>query len=200
MHPDPRFHDQHRARCDALVAQVGFGMVFAATPEGPRVVHAPLIPSGDGLVQFHLSRRNLIAPHLAGATVLCLVNGPDAYISPRWYSDRSQVPTWNYVSVELEGPLREISEDELRAQLATLVATNEARLPEGTPWTFDQAPAGDVDAMIQQIVGFELTVRERRATFKLSQNKPEGERARVAEGLEHAGAPAVAQWMRSTSA
>ncbi|MET1755602.1 FMN-binding negative transcriptional regulator [Novosphingobium sp. RD2P27] len=182
--------------CEALVKDVGFGMIFAGTPEGPRVVHAPVLWTDDGAVQFHVARRNAIAPHLPGATALCVINGPDAYVSPRWYSKPAQVPTWNYVSVELEGYVRELDEDGLRRQLATLIATHEARLSNGTPSTFDQVPADDVNAMIAEIVGFELEVREWRPTFKLSQNKSGQERERVARGLEEAGATGVARLMR----
>jgi transcriptional regulator len=42
------------------------------------------------------------------------------------------------------------------------------------------------------IVGFEMEVLAWRPTFKLSQNKPADERARVADGLEASGHPAIA--------
>lgn len=204
MHPDDSFRPDDPARskalCVALVEQVGFATVFAATPNGPRVVHVPLIWSGDAAVQFHVARRNLIAPHIDGATVLCVVNGPDAYISPRWYTDQTTVPTWNYVSVELEGRARQIGEDDLRRQLRSLIDINEARLAPGAAWTFDQADRDDVDAMVKQIVGFEVEVREWRPTFKLSQNKPAADRERVAHGLEGAGLAGVARLMRDLPA
>ena len=31
--------------------------------------------------------------------VLVIFRGPDAYISPAWYTDSPNVPTWNYVVV-----------------------------------------------------------------------------------------------------
>src|SRR5690606_6882275 len=106
MHPNPAFRTEDRALLEALIAQVGFGMVFAATPDGPRVAHTPLVSTGDGAVQFHLARANALTRHLPGANALAVVNGPDAYVSPRWYEAPGQVPTWNYVALELEGPVR----------------------------------------------------------------------------------------------
>ena len=99
----------------AVVEQVGLAMIFATSPEGPRVAHAPVEWTGETTLQLHLAQRNLIEPHLHGAMALCLVNGPQAYISPGWHSDPTNVATWYQVAVELEDAVREVEE---RAQLA----------------------------------------------------------------------------------
>src|SRR5690606_25000038 len=124
---------------EALIAQVGFGMIFAQAPDGPRVAHTPLISTGDGAVQFHLSRGNALTRHLDGMIALAVVNGPDAYVSPRWYADAEQVPTWNYVALELEGRVRRMDADGLTEFLEALSTREEARLP-GDPWTMDKMP------------------------------------------------------------
>lgn len=41
MHPNPAFRHEDRALLEALIAEIGFGMVFAATADGPRVAHVP---------------------------------------------------------------------------------------------------------------------------------------------------------------
>ena len=94
MHPDPQFRSDDRALLEALIDQVGFGMVFLTTPDGPRVAHTPIVSTGNGAIQFHLSRGNALTRHLDGANALAVVNGPDAYVSPRWYEQRDTVPTW----------------------------------------------------------------------------------------------------------
>lgn len=200
MHPDSHFHPNDRALCEALVEEVGFAMVFTETPAGPRVVHAPVISTGDGAVQFHVSRRNAIAAYLDGATALCVVNGPDAYVSARWYTQAAQVPTWNYVSVEMEGRVRRMDAEGLRGQLEALTARHEGRIAQGTPWTLGKMPGPALEAMLKGIVGFELEVQAWRPTFKLSQNKPAPERERVIAGLEAAGSLGVAQLMRGLPA
>jgi predicted FMN-binding regulatory protein PaiB len=83
MHPNPLYRSDDRELCNSLIDEIGFGMVFAATPEGPRVAHTPLLLAEGGAVQFHLARNNALARHLDGATALIVVNGPDAYVSPR---------------------------------------------------------------------------------------------------------------------
>lgn len=200
MHPDRSFDPQDRAACVALVEDIGFAMIFAAVPEGPRVAHAPVVWSGREALRFHLSARNALTAHLDGATALCVVNGPEAYISARWYSDPAQVPTWNYVSIELEGTVRRIDHDGLRDQLDTLTTIHEARIAEGEPWRLAKVPEDTLMAMMTGIVGFELTITAWRPTFKLSQNKRPEERERVMRGLEAAGASDMAATMRRHAA
>ncbi|PLK26487.1 FMN-binding negative transcriptional regulator [Novosphingobium sp. TH158] len=197
MHPNPAFRSEDRALMETLIDEIGFGMVFAQTPDGPRVAHTPLLSTGDGAVQFHLARGNALSRHLPGMTALTVVNGPDSYVSPRWYDDAEQVPTWNYVALELEGPVRRMDTDGLMGLLESLSDRQEARVAGGTPWTMDKVPQDKLRQMAGAIVGFEMEVRGWRPTLKLSQNKDAADRARVADALEAQGALAVAQLMRT---
>ena len=199
MHPNPAFRSEDRALCETLIDEVGFGMVFAQTPDGPRVAHVPLWSTGDGAVQFHLARANALARHIAGTEALAVVNGPDAYVSPRWYGDREQVPTWNYVALELEGPVRRMQREGLLAHLRVVVELHEARLGAEGAWMLDEMPASKMERLLGGIIGFEMEVRAWRPTLKLSQNKPD-ERHRVADALDSHGSPALAQLMRSLAA
>lgn len=196
MHPNPAFRSEDRALCEMLIDEIGFGMVFAQTPDGPRVAHVPLWSTGDGAVQFHLARANALARHIAGTEALAVVNGPDAYVSPRWYADREQVPTWNYVALELEGPVRRMEPEGLLAHLRTVVERHEGRLGAEGAWTLGEMPDAKMERLLGGITGFELEVRAWRPTLKLSQNKPQ-ERGRVADALQAQGSPALAQLMRS---
>lgn len=195
MHPNPLFRTEDRALCENLIAQVGFGMVFAATPEGPRVAHTPLLTDGNGTVQFHLGRGNALARHLEGETALIVVNGPDAYVSPRWYDNRDTVPTWDYVALELEGRVRKMADAGLEAFLHAAIGKHESKL-EGTPWLAEESSEKMWSGLFRGIVGFELEVLAWRPTLKLSQNKSANERARIAEGLAAAGHLALADLVR----
>jgi transcriptional regulator len=196
MHPNPAFRGgEDRALAAAVVAEVGFGMVFAATPDGPRVAHTPLLATGDGAVQFHLSRGNALTRWLDGATAVAVVNGLDGYVAPRWYADIGTVPTWNYVAVEMEGRVRRMDGEGLLGLLEALAAQHEARLP-APAWTMDKLPEPKKRQLLAGIVGFELEVTAWRPTFKLSQNKSAEDRAAVAAGLEATGSGAIAALMR----
>lgn len=197
MHPNPAFRSDDRDLLESLIEEIGFGMVFLTTPDGPRVAHTPLLSTGDGAVQFHLSRGNALTRYLNGETALVTINGPDGYVSPRWYADSAQVPTWNYIALELEGRVRRMDEDGLLGLLTALSDQQEARVIGGKPWTMDKMPADKLRKMMAAIVGFELEVQAWRPTLKLSQNKPADERERVAAGLEEQGSRAIAQLIRN---
>jgi len=199
MHPNPLYRTDDRALCESLVDEIGFGMVFATTPDGPRVAHTPLLTTGDGAVQFHLARGNALSRHLDGMTALIVVNGPDAYVSPRWYGNRDTVPTWDYVALELEGRVRRMADEGLEAFLHAAIAKHEGRL-EGTPWLAEESSEKVWSGLFRGIVGFEMEVLAWRPTLKLSQNKSPEDRARIADGLDAAGHAALAHLVRNITA
>ena len=197
MHPNPAYRGGDRALQETLIDQIGMGMVFMQTPDGPRVAHTPLLSTGDGAVQFHLARGNALSRYLAGENALIVVNGPDAYVSARWYEDRNTVPTWNFVALELEGPIRKMAAEGTLAMLETLSQRHEGRVEGGTPWTMDELTDDRKRRLLSGIAGFEMEVRAWRDTVKLSQDDSASDRARVAEGLEANGSIAVAELMRT---
>ncbi len=203
MHPNPLFRSDDRQLFETLIDQIGFGMVFLGTPDGPRVAHTPLLSTGAkesrGAVQFHLARGNALTRHLDGATALITLNGPDAYVSPRWYDNRDTVPTWDYVALELEGRVRRMADEGLEAFLHAAIAKHEARI-EGEAWRAEESSDATWSGLFRGITGFEMEVQAWRPTLKLSQKKGPEERARIAEGQEAAGRPALAALMRSLGA
>ncbi|MGZ3269465.1 MAG: FMN-binding negative transcriptional regulator [Croceibacterium sp.] len=195
MHPNPLFRNDDRALLEALIEEVGFGMVFAQTGDGPRVAHTPIVSTGDGAVQFHLARGNALTRYLVGQEALVVINGPDAYVTPRWYADANTVPTWDYVTLELQGPVRKMGEEGLLGLLDAIAERHEERIA-GEPWTRAGVDQGMIASLLRGIVGFEMEVRAWRPTFKLSQNKSAEDRAAIAEALEVEGSPALATLIR----
>lgn len=196
MHPDPKFRWEDRDAMRGFVAEVGFGALFAATPDGPRVAHVPAIILDDDRIGFHIARGNGIARHLDGMTALFVVQGPDAYVSPDWYAMEDQVPTWNYLAVELEGRIAKMDRDALLDQIDRLSADHEARLAPKPVWTRDKMNPATVDKMLSAITGYTMEIVAWRGTRKLGQNKPDMARLSAADGLEGAGKRAMAHLMR----
>lgn len=148
MHPNTQFHWDDRAAMRDFVASIGFATLFATTPDGPRAAHLPVVLMGDS-VHVHMARGNALARHLHGLDALLVVNGPHAYISPDWYGlGPDEVPTWNYVAVEMEGRAQRLDRPALLAQMDALSAAQEQALAPKTPWARTMADPARVDRMV----------------------------------------------------
>ena len=178
MHPNRGFAWEDRAAMLAFVADIAFATIAA---EGPVVVHAPVLVAGPDRLLFHVSRGH--RAKLDGKRAIVSVLGPDGYISPDWYGTDDQVPTWNYLAVEAEGPLRRLDEAGLADLLDGLSAAHEARLAPKPVWTRAKMTPGRFDAMLKAIIGYELKIEDLRGTRKLGQNKDETTRRAAAAGL-----------------
>jgi transcriptional regulator len=197
VHPNPAFRPQDDEALLDWVDATGFAHLFAATPDGPMVAHAPIVRSGPRTFRFHLARGNRLVRHLAGARLLASVAGVEGYISPNWYAPSAkQVPTWNYVAAELEGPVRALDTDALVAQLDALAARHEPRVLPANPWTRAKMDDATFRQLLGAIIGFELEVEAIRGTVKLGQNKAPADIAGAIAGLEASGNVALAQAMR----
>jgi transcriptional regulator len=199
MHPARSFAWTDRSEMLELVRRVSFCTICVAAADGLRLVHAPVVAEGPGRLRFHVSRGNRAAASLDGARALVSCLGPDAYVSPDWYGTADQVPTWNYQSVEIEGPLRRLSNAELVDQLDALSAEHEARLAPKPQWTRAKMSPGRFEAMTGAIAGYELTIEEIRGTNKLGQNKRLAERQGAVAGLRAAGAGKMAELMAAAA-
>ena len=199
MHPNPLFRSEDHALMREWIGRSAFGMVFLTTPEGPRVAHTPFVMRDENRLQFHLARGNALTPSLERATALAVVNGPDGYVSPRWYDNRDTVPTWDYVAIEMEGPVRRIADGELDTLLYDLIDTHERRI-EGDRWSAGEASEPMWNGLFKAIVGFEMEVREWRPTFKLSQKRTPAERETIVAGLAGNGNEALAAAIGGTAA
>jgi transcriptional regulator len=188
MHPAKPFHIDDRETLLGFLRQHPFVTIAAAVRGRPFVAQAPVVirelDFGEVALDFHLSRGNVLAPFLVqGFRAVALATGPDAYVSPDWYEAADQVPTWNYLSVEAEGSVAPLNDDELVALLDDLSAQEEAHLAPKPPWTRHKMSPGRFEAMTRAIIGARLVVDRLEGTFKLSQNKGEADRAGVVAAL-----------------
>ena len=188
-----------RAPLAHLVVAASNGLEAAALPV--------LVDQHDGRVRVrgHLARPNPLW-RLAPCQALLIVPGADAYVSPSWYSTKSDtgkvVPTWNYDVVHAHGQLTAHDEvDWVDGFVRELTERHERGRIE--QWSVDDAPADFVATMLRGIVGVELAVDRLEGKRKLSQNRPEPDRLGVIAGLADesaCGAPDIAAAMRALEA
>jgi transcriptional regulator len=184
-----------------IIRERSFCLVAAVIDGEPQFAYAPVVVDNDGSrgrVRFHLARANPLAK-LDGAIVRLSFLGPDAYVSPDWYVSEGLVPTWNYIAVEGTGIAQQLDKTALRQLLVDLSALQEERLRPKKPWTIDKVPEAKMDALLNAIVGFEMSFDTLEGKFKLSQDKKPEDFDGVVDALEtsrNAGAKAVASAMK----
>ncbi len=177
---------------------MSFARIIGLTPDGLRVAHAPVIVQADTHLRFHLANANALTSHLDGTVALVLVEGPQAYVSANWYADgRAKVPTWNYLAVECEGPVRRLDDAALTDLLDDLATVLEPRVGEN--WSRAKMDAGRFDAMRRAITGFDLTISDLRGTCKASQNQSSTDAERIAHAMDTQGAPDMAALIRGAA-
>jgi transcriptional regulator len=172
MHPNKKFSWIERDEMLSFVEQRGLATIIGAAEGQMLLAHAPLtIQRNPDRVQFHLAVTNRLGKIISGQRVVVNSVAMDGYISPDWYVSENQVPTWNYLSVEIEGVVRDLSDAELKAQIDELSEVHEGAIRDKKPWTTDKMTSTALQAMLNGIRGFELMVEGVRGTAKLSQNK-----------------------------
>ncbi|MEC7424257.1 MAG: FMN-binding negative transcriptional regulator, partial [SAR324 cluster bacterium] len=139
----------------------------------PEVSHLPLyLKTGlnHDRILGHLALANPQAAWIENdKPALAVFSGVDSYISPRWYVDENQVPTWNYQVVHAHGTLRRIDEpSELMRLLEQLTKQHESDAEN--PWSADWDNP-KISRLLKAIVGFELTVEHWEGKSKLGQNR-----------------------------
>ncbi|CAL4869333.1 Protease synthase and sporulation protein PAI 2 (plasmid) [Asticcacaulis sp. MM231] len=149
----------------------------------------------------HMAARNPQAKTMrTGDRALAIFAGPHAYISPRWYVEKPEVPTWNYVAAHVRGTL-EVIDDEAGQTDVLRRTIDIAENAFSAPWTIDMAPEGRVAFLLPKIRSFRVHVDSLEGTTKLSQTHPEGDRERIIAGLKERSDPTIsdlmsAQWRR----
>ncbi len=142
---------------------------------------------GYGRLLGHIARGNpQWSTARADVPALAIVHGPQAYVSPSWYQSTAEhgrtVPTWNYTTVHLSGPVRFHRDDDwLRALVTRLTERHEAGRERR--WWVSDAPEQFIAGQLRAIVGVEMLVTRVEAKDKLSQNRTPQDRANVIAAL-----------------
>lgn len=193
MYSPKHFKEDDIQKLQQYIRDYSFGLLIVADEHGIEANHVPFHLSCEGeeslgVLQCHVARQNPVWQRLVdGARVLVVFQGPNAYISPSWYSTKAEtgrvVPTWNYLAVHAEGSVITIEDPEwLHQHLRQLTGQHESGMDE--PWAVDDAPADFVDSLTRAIVGIEIKIEKLAGKLKASQNQPAENKAGVKAGLE----------------
>jgi len=185
LYTPTHFAVAERAAAAELVGANPLATLVTQGPEEPIVSHVPLLlveePDSWQLIG-HVARAN---PHWEewqqNSRVVAVFHGGDAYVSPRLYSTRKAVPTWNYAVVHVHGSIEAAHDSENKERvLKSLIDRHDAAYR--IQW--DELDPTYREGMKGGIVAFSIRVERVDAKFKLSQNRPEADRARVLQAMQ----------------
>lgn len=185
-----------------IVERHPFALLVTAADAGLHATSTPIFFAHDGACETlvgHMARRN---PHAAaltsGQSALAVFWGPHAYVSSRWYVEKPEVPTWNYVQAHVRGRLTPI--DDPAGQLEILRRSAEVLEQKGEPpWTPDTARER-VEFLLPYIRSFRIEIEQIEGVTKLSQTHPPEDRQRVHDALlaeGEAGGVEIAHLMKA---
>ena len=100
MYVPAHFQEKELDAIHQLVRDHSFGMLMVNGDQVPEVSHLPLhlkTSSNQDRIMGHLALANPQAAWIENdKPALAVFSGVDSYISPKWYVDENQFPTWNY--------------------------------------------------------------------------------------------------------
>lgn len=190
MYVPPAFREDDLPTLHAIMREVRLANLVTQTREGLIATPLPLFVDPDegpwGTLYGHLARANPQARLPAEGEAMALFTTADAYVSPSYYASKREhgkvVPTWNYIAIHAYGPA-EVFDDAARLLAVVTRLTDLHERPRAQPWAVSDAPDAFVAAQLRGIVGVRMPIVRLEGKRKMSQNRPEADRAGVAAGL-----------------
>ena len=189
MYTPPAFREEDPAELATIMRAARLATLVTASDEGLQATPLPLILADEGehgVLYGHLAKANPQWKHQVIGHAMVIFSGPDAYVTPSWYASKQEhgkvVPTWNYVAVHAHGPV-EFFDDEARLHDVVTRLTDLHEQPRAQPWAITDAPEPFIKSQLKGIIGLRLPIERIVGKRKMSQNRPEADRASVAAGL-----------------
>ena len=201
MYIPKHYKNDDIAEVKEFIRENSFAILVNQVANKPWATHLPLELEADEfdkpILVGHMARANEQWKSFEkNAQVLCIFNGPHAYISSSWYKEE-EVPTWDYIAVHVYGQLEILTEAETMQSLHRLVDRHEAnskkpvRLKEMSAKTLRQ---------VKGVVGFKIAIDDIQAMYKLSQTRAD-DHAKIISELQERGVTeqAIAQHIKKKS-
>ncbi len=199
MYIPPHYNNQNIEEIKDFLVNNSFAILINIVDNKPWGTHIPLEletdENGNDILVGHIAKANPQWKNFTDETeVLCIFNGPHAYVSSSWYKEE-EVPTWNYIAVHVYGNLKVLTEEETIQSMHRLVekyekaSKNPISLKNLSPKTLRQ---------VKGVVGFKVQVSDIQATYKLSQTRADDHHKIISELEERPdpGSQGIAQYMK----
>jgi len=168
-YPPPHHQDHDINHMIEVIKAYPLATVISVKDNLPLVTHLPLIyRETDGKLIGHIDIYNPQTELMKdNNNVTIIFSGPQCYISPSVYTTK-QLPTWNYIKVHLKGNIKAIENKEaLKESLINM--TEFLEQPDHKYILKPDSPR--MEAALDYIKMFEITITHWEGKFKLSQDK-----------------------------
>ncbi|MDU0347987.1 FMN-binding negative transcriptional regulator [Actinomyces sp. MRS3W] len=174
------------------------GNLVTVHADGPQATFVPFYRDPErNILVTHLVRNNPQAREPITAPGMVIFDDVGAYVSPRWYATndvKPNVPTWDYITVHVWGPVR----IDPRPEAALAAARRLTDLYESDDVL---APIGEdkLTRMSRAIVAAEVGIERIQGKAKMSQNRHPDDIRSLAAELARQGQQAMADFLLTVS-
>lgn len=185
-----------------LVANHPFGLLISDSAQGISATPLPLLLErnldGTSSILGHFALANpQVAQLRTNPNALIVFQGPHGYISPSWFDDRTQAPTWNFATVHFTVKIEFL---DTQSDAREAVEKLSARMESGRPGAWSPADMGDrYQRLLPAIIAFRAHVSRTDAKFKLGQNERQLELEQSLSGLERNNQHDLVMLMRAAN-
>ena len=193
-YPPPHHQENDHHNLIEVIKTYPLAAVISIKNNEPLITHLPLILNDEGKLIGHVDIYNPQTELLKDNNPITLIfSGPQCYISPSVYTT-TQLPTWNYIKVHLKGTVKAIeSKEALKQSLITMTAFLEA--PEHK-YVLD-ANNPRMEANLNYIKMFKITITDWEGKFKLSQDKKTADTQNAKKELMRANQESIKTFLDS---
>ena len=189
MYIPGHFKENDRSKILDYIHNFPFGMLLKMDITNRTILHAHLpficqvINNKIQLIGHAAAQNPVIKDFYTTDSDLVQVvfQSASGYINPKWYKSEINVPTWNYIAIDMTGTISLITnqEDKINILEKTIKRFDEQFIPQ-----WNELPSNYLDALYKELVGFQIDITEYKANFKLSQNKSKEEQKNIAQNLQ----------------
>lgn len=185
MYTPNHFKLEDKSEIISFVNEYSFATIITVKDNYQSATHLPFIvkeENGELYLTSHFAKANKQLKELDSNKVLVIFSEPHAYISPKNYDTEKNVPTWNYVSIQMygDGMVVDSVEETVEILKETILTYESNYLSQ-----WDSLPDTFKNNLIRGIVAFKIKVTEIQAKKKASQNRSKIEKERIFKTLSN---------------
>ncbi|VEG26023.1 FMN-binding negative transcriptional regulator [Actinomyces howellii] len=194
----PQHFELGAERTRALLVTPGVGNLVTVHDQGPLATLVPfyLDESRDVLVT-HLVRNNPQVREPMTGPGMVLLDDVDAYVAPAYYATNEEtpnVPTWDYVTVHVWGPVHVDPSPQRSLEVAQALTQRMEREDVLTPVGRDK-----LERMARAIVAVEVGIERVQGKAKMSQNRHPDDVRSLIDHMERLGEHDIVRFLQEVS-